>query len=483
MVNQSMNTTKQLADFVSSVRFDDLTEEVIEYTKMIILDTLICGIAAGSMERSRMLQRIVQHQKGVPEATVFGLHEKYPAPLAVMANAEMMNALDADDTFFSSSHFAAFNVAAALAEAQRNGSGGREMILGVVTGFDVNARLNLASQVFVESEDGTVRWSRVMGMGFASFGTAVTAAKIRKLDSEKVRNLFGLLNSFAPTPTVNAMTSSRVLKSFKYANYPAVAHAGMLALEFADIGYVADQDCLDGDGFLLAQGCLGADEELLLDELGSKWWILETAVKYYPSCRYTHGAIDLLRKLMAEEDLTPDLIERIEVGMNPMALAHQLFREPARSIEFNHYAPFNGQFNIPYVLALAALGVRPGPVWYAQETMSDSRIWSLANRIFTAEDPLAREEVNRSREIRIKRFRKSPASITVWARGKKFERRCDYVSGDPWSPETRVTWDDLETKLNNFCEGILSDGAMRELVQVARNLDQVDNVREAIQVR
>ena len=476
---REINTTQRLADFVADARFRDLKDEVVDYTKMIILDSLICGITAASMERSRMMQAMVRRQGGAPEASVFGIDGRYPVPLAVMANAEMMNALDADDTFFTSSHFAAFNVAAALAEAQRDGASGEDMILATAVGFDVNARLNLASQVFVEDSDGTVRWSKVMGMGFSAFGTAATAARIRGLDSAKMRNLFGLLESFAPTPTVNKVVEVTGMQSLKMANYPAVAHAAMLALEFADAGYVANQDCLDGDGFLLAQGCLAADEGLLVEELGQKWWILETAVKYYPSCRYTHGAIDLLLALMEEESLTPEMIERIEVGMNPMALAHRLFRDPARDIAFDHCAPFSAQFNIPYVLALAALGIPRGPRWYAEDTLANPTVWALAKRIHTVEDPLAMEEVKKSRESRIKRFRKSPASITVWAHGRRYERRSDYVSGDPWAAHTRVTWDALERKLAAFGEGILSDRQQRELLDFVARLELVGDVSSA----
>ena len=93
-----------------------------------------------------------------------------------MANAEIMNLLDADDTFFTSSHFAAFNVAGALAECQRLGRSGRELILGTAVGFDVNARLNLASIVMGEGTDGSFEWASVSGMGFAAFGTAASAA-------------------------------------------------------------------------------------------------------------------------------------------------------------------------------------------------------------------------------------------------------------------------------------------------------------------
>ena len=472
------NVTRTLADFVYDAEYSVLPAEVVDYTKLVILDTLICGIAAGDFERSRMMHEVVRGLGGPAEAHVFGMTEKVPAAHAAMANAEISNLLDADDTFFTSSHFAAFNLAGALAEAQRLGSSGKDLILGMAVGFDVNARLNLSSIVLGEAEDGSFQWSQVQGMGFAAFGTAAGAAAVRaSLSREQVRNLFGLLSAMAPTPTVNRITSRLRHFSMKYANYAGTAQAGMMALALAEQGYVEDQECLDGDGFIRAQGSLRTDHELLVEELGEKWWILETCIKYYPSCRFTSAPIDMLRRLMREEGLGAEDIERIEIRMNPMGYAQRIFREPPKEIAVDHRAPLNGAFNIPYVMALAALGRPPGPLWYSEENLRDPDVWNLASRIFTSEDESARDEVRRAfRETRIRRFRKTPASMSVWARGREHRCETEYAIGDPWTSETRATWGSVEEKFQNFCSHLLSEAQIRGLVERVRNLESLENV-------
>ncbi len=475
-------TTTTLADFVHSADFPSLPEDVVDYTKLVILDTIICGIAAGDFERSRMMHNVVRQLGGPAEASVFGMGERVPAVHAAMANAEIMNLLDADDTFFTSSHFAAFNVAGALAEAQRLGQSGKGLILGTAVGFDVNARLNLASIVIGEAEDGSLRWADVSGMGFAALGTAVSAAVTRgTLNREQMRNLFGLVSWMAPTPVVSQLTQVLEHVSFKYANYSSTAQSGMMALALAEEGYVGDQRCLDGGGFIRAQGSIDADCELLTDALGEKWWILETCIKYYPSCRYTHGPIDMLKRLMREEGLTARDIERIEIRMNPMGYALRIFQTPPTAIAADHRAPLNGGFNIPYVMALAALGREPGPGWYSEENLEDPEVWALAQRIVTAEDEGARGEVLRAfRETRIRRFRQTPASMTVWAKGQAFVCESDYADGDPWTDETRASWESVASKLENFCSKRMSASQMSELVDQVRHLESIEDVSKTL---
>ncbi|AMN47784.1 hypothetical protein ACG33_11885 [Steroidobacter denitrificans] len=456
----------------------------MDYTKLVILDTLICGIAAGGLERSRMMHDVVRGLGGPAEASIFGMSERVPAAHAAMANAEIMNLLDADDTFFTSSHFAAFNVAGALAEAQRLGRSGRDLILGMAVGFDINARLNLASVVLGEAADGSFQWAGVNGMGFAAFGTAASAAAVRGvLSREQLRNMFGLAAWTAPTPVVSKVTTRLDHLSFKYANYPGAALGGMMALALAERGYVGDQECLDGEGFIRAQGSLSTDHELMVEELGQKWWILETCIKYYPSCRYTAGPIDMLRRLMHKEKLAAKDIERIEIRMHPMGYALRIFREPPRSIAADHRAPLNGAFNIPYVMALAALGRTPGPQWYAPENLADPEVWNLASRIVTTEDESARDDVLHAfRETRIRRFRKTPASMKVWAKGQEFTCESEYADGDPWTEATHATWDSVRGKFRNFCSHLLPDSRIDALVEQIRGLERIEDVARELAI-
>jgi 2-methylcitrate dehydratase PrpD len=145
--DETATITHRLADFASEARFSNIPEDVADYTKLLLLDTIICGIAAGDMQRSQIMHQVLESMGGHPDAVVFSTTQRYPAPLAAMVNAEIMNYLDADEAFFTSSHFAAFNAAAALAEGQRAGASGKELIAAMAVGFDINARLNLASVV------------------------------------------------------------------------------------------------------------------------------------------------------------------------------------------------------------------------------------------------------------------------------------------------------------------------------------------------
>lgn len=474
--------TQQLADFVVDTPYEALPAAVIDTAKLLILDSLICGIAAGRAERTRMMHRVLGRLGGREDASVFGFGRRVPSVWAAAANAEIMNFLDADDTFYNAAHFAVFNVAGAIAEAQRLGASGEAVIRAMALGYDINARLELASRKIEVTRDGGLRWSAIQGIGYAAFGTASSAAVVAGFDRERMRNVFGLCAWGTSTPTAAGvgMRARTAFNSFKYANNAAAAHAGMVATLLADEGYAGDQDVLDiSPGFLEAQGAVVTDRELMTEGLGEKWWILEAAVKYYPSCRYTHGPIDAIRGLMERECLKPEEIERIEVRINPMAFGMKIFGAPIEGIPRDHRGPFSGQFNIPYVLALAALGRTPGPGWYASENLEDPAVRALASRVRLALDTeLADEAVCAVRDTRIGRFPKTRRSLTVCARGKEHVFEGDYASGDPWSAETKPSWEQVRHKLDEFCEGILSSSERQELADCIHTLESVKNVSE-----
>jgi 2-methylcitrate dehydratase PrpD len=469
--------TSAVADFVHGTGYESLPHEVIEYTKMVILDSIICGVAAGNLERTRMMQEVIKKLGGPPDATVFGLKERVNAMNAAMANAESMQLLDADDTFFSSNHFAVLSVAAGLAEAQRLGKSGRDLIRAVALGFDINARINLAMR-WIDFIDGEFKWASVGGMGWSAMGAAVSAGVVAGLDRTQIRNLLGLVSWTAPTAVNMFMNSRSEFSSMKYGNYGGAAQSGMLANLLAQVGYVSDEGVLDLDpGFMDAQGSVSVDSGLLTDRIGEKWWILETSLKYYPSCRYTHGPIDMLKRLMEDEGIEASDISKIEIKLNPMAYALPFFRSPQERIETDHRAPLHGAFNIPYVMALVALGRRPGPGWYSLENLEDPEVWDFASRITTSVDEAAADEVMRAiRETRIRRFRKSRGALAVVARGRQFDLESEYCAGDPWTEETRPTWERLTEKFDDFCADFVPRHEIERLVGAVRSLEGIGDV-------
>lgn len=475
-----MGQLEKFADFVMSMTVEDTPQVVLDYSKIVLMDTLVCGLAAAHLERSRITQRVVSRLGGPPDATVFGLGCKVASANAAYANAEMMNALDADDTFFNAAHFAAIVAAVALSEAERVACSGGDLLCGFLAGFEVNARLNLASKL-IDYDGDQFRWSELVGTGTDSFGAAVAAGRISGSTREQMIDSMGLVGWTAPAPKASNMASRETFNSFKYAPYGCVAQTGIMAALLAQEGYVGERDVLDtSPGFFEAQGYMGAYRELLDCSTGT-WWILETALKPYPSCRFTHAAIDAVLAFQRQHGVHVDEIERIEIRLNPIAYATHFFRNPAMQITADHRAPLHGAFNIPYITALALLGHRRGPGWYSDTMLADESVWELARRISTAPDEeLAaqwHEDVLHS-PIHRPRFNRALISVTV--NGRRHEIASDFNQGDPWSDATRADWGWIESKMRDFLDGIMPATQQDRLLERVRALETVDNVREEI---
>jgi 2-methylcitrate dehydratase PrpD len=65
-----MSRSRRLAQFVVESRLADIPPDVVDYAKLVLLDCLLCGLAAARLERSRMAQRLAIRFGGPRESTV-----------------------------------------------------------------------------------------------------------------------------------------------------------------------------------------------------------------------------------------------------------------------------------------------------------------------------------------------------------------------------------------------------------------------------
>ena len=473
--------THRLGTFLTEQTYARLPADVVDYTKLLVLDSIACGLGAARMERTRIAHRVAARLGDAPDATLFGMDRLVPSVHAAAANAEIMNLLDADDTFFNSAHFVILNVAAGLAEAERSGASGAELVRSVALGFDVSARFNLASS-FMTFEDGEFRWSELFGSGYAAMGAAASAGVVAGLDATEMAHALALVAGTAPGARNSHMLERREYGSYKHAPNYALTQSAMMAVLLAGEGFRGELDLIDLEpGFIEGQGFLSRDLGRLTEDLGAQWWIRDSAVKYFPSCRYTHAPAHTLETYMAAHDLKADEIEGVEVRLNPAAYAMSVFNDPERSFDpTDHRAPMQAQFNIPFVLANVALGKRPGEGWYTPENLVSPEVWAIAERITTAADPSLAEAWDADINDGVGRPRRTRGSLTIRARGEVHEVEEEFAPGDPWSPETAPTWGRVERKLRDFCHDLLPAEQLGRLVEVVRDLDQVADVRATL---
>ena len=124
-----------------------------------------------------------------------------------------------------------------------------------------------------------------------------------------------------------------------------------------------------------------ADAVQLTAGLGSTWLLLQTAVKPYPSCRWTHGAIDAALSLRSEVPARQRLDAHISVRLNPTAYTIVGEPQPQKIKPAN---TVDAQFSVYFQVAAAWLD---GHVdWSTYDHLTDPAITTLAAHIDVEKD-------------------------------------------------------------------------------------------------
>jgi len=465
-----------LADFAGGTPAESIPASVIEYTKLVLCDTIISGLCTMGLARGDMARRLAETMGGDPEALVLGSSRRASVFSAAYANADLMNLMDADETFFNGAHFAAMSFAPALAGAEHLRRSGLELLRAAAISFDVNARLNLGTSL-MEYDGERFRFSQLSSHGYAALGAAVAMSLLSEHDADRIADAMGLATWLAPTAKNGYMSRRRRFNSLKYGANGQIAHAGVTASAMAGLGYEGDRDGLDIEpGFLDGQGYRGGNRNAITERLGEIWWITETSVKPYPSCRYSHAAIDALRRLRRDTGLRPEEITEIEVQLSPAAYSISQFREPLRDIPEDHISPYAVQFNMPTLAALALLDVPPGAGWHRPETYDAPEVRALAAKVVTAPDPVLAEEWHKTITADGEKVRRTRGAIRITTEAGTRLIESEFASGDPWADDTRVSWAMVEEKLRTFAEGMLDADQQSALLDRFRRLDEVDDI-------
>ena len=165
------------------------------------------------------------------------------------------------------------------------------------------------------------------------------------------------------------------------------AQAGLTAAALAREGFQGASAPYEGR-FGLYNAYLGPERdraalELATAGLGETWELMATAIKPYPACHFTHGAIDAAIAL-AEAGLDPEAIEAVEV-LVPQEVAKTVC-EPleAKRRPQNSY---DAQFSIPYLVASSLIRRRFGLPELEGAALADPAVQALSDRVSWRADP------------------------------------------------------------------------------------------------
>ncbi|ASW57968.1 2-methylcitrate dehydratase [Plantactinospora sp. KBS50] len=394
-------------------------------------NSLAASAATDPAAPHRALTRLMLRRGGRPEAAVLPGGPLLPAAGAALVNGTLAHSLDFDDTHLPSVlHPSACVVPAALAVAQERGSSGARLLTAIAVGDEVCNRLGLASYV------PQLRNSLFFEKGLhatsicGTVGAAAAAAMLLDLDTAGIASALGIAASMG----AGLLEANRTGGTVKPVHCGWGAQAGVEAAAFAAEGITGPPTVFEGRfGFLRAHLDDAYDPEAVTAELGTRWELLRTVYKPYPSNHFTHAGIDCALALRAE-GLDPDLVEAIELGV--AGAPRRTIGEPAAE-KIAPRSGYHAKFSGPYTVATALLGGGGLGVYlddFTDDMLRDPRRMALARKVTVVTDDVCDREFPR-------RF---GAVLRVRTRdGRRWEHRVGSSRGGPGHP---LTQPELEEK-------------------------------------
>src|SRR5690606_36610670 len=108
------------------------------------------------------------------------------------------------------------------------------------------------------------------------------------------------------------------------------SEAGVVAVDFAELGWTATDRILESPrGFFQAAGG-GYDLDAIAGKLGNPWTFADpgVSIKPHPSGSLTHPGMTRMLELIRENDIRPEQVERVDVGTNHNMLNALIHHQP-----------------------------------------------------------------------------------------------------------------------------------------------------------
>lgn len=442
--------TEDAATFIENTTFESIPVEAVRIGTRCLVDGLGLYVAGSDHETATIQAELVAETGGAEQATLLGYGDmKVPASLAARVLGTAGHAHDWDDSQVSKdpdhvygllTHPTIPPLTGALIMSQTLGKvSGKDFMLAFLTGFEVESKISewMFSQHYKRGfhSSGTV----------GTFGAFAAAAKLLGLQGDKLRHGLGLAASFAAGIRCNFGTMTKPL------HVGRAAENGINAALMAAKGFTADKTALDGPwGFFAVQGGGVSKEKIDTQNFGKPWSITEpgVSIKPYPCGVLTHPTIDLMVKLVCENDVQADNIEQVIVRAGSNIL------NPIRyPIANNH---LQAKFSLPAVLAMVALNRKAGKIEFEDEFVQSQAMQTMQRLIRTELDP----------EIEAMGFDKMRSTIEIVLKdGSSIKGNADerYRGG----PENPLSDSEVQEKAEGCCEGTLDKTTTEQLIQSA----------------
>ena len=449
-----MGVTRTLVDYCNNLSYQQLPPEVINKVKYLAVDFLSVAARGSLTESAEVVRHFVEGiGTSAKEGIIIGADMKTSYQYAALANGTASHSIELDDVSNEASAHpgvAVFPTAFAAAEMMR--SDGKRFIEAVVLGYEVMVRLGKA----LNPANHYARGFHPTGT-CGAFGAAIAASKLFNLDAEQMTSALGIVGSQA-SGSMEFLADGAWTKRL----HPGwAAHNGIIAALLAKRGFTGPATIVEGRfGFLHAYS-EGSDASELLTGLGDDFKIMKISVKPHACCRYKQGPIDGIIEIMTKNNLRPQEVEKVTLGI--LKPGFPIVLEP-KELKYNPRSIVDAQFSMPFGASVALLYGNASLDQYTVDRLESPEVKEMMRRVYCVSDP----------ELDKVFPEKWPATVEITTKdGRRFSTKVDYPKGDPENP---LSWQEVEGKFNELSSGVFPQSKRKQILSKVKSLDAETNI-------
>ena len=444
-----MNATQRLARFAIELNYRRIPEEVIERVKACILDTLAVSLYGSTKPWSRTVGEFVR-DSGLPgRSTVLGMNWKAQAAQATLANGVMAHAFELDNVRQPGAgvHPGATAFLPAFAMAEEKQADGKSLLTAFVASCEVMSRIGVAAGNSLER-----RGFHAPGLT-GTFGGAVAAGRLLRLNQAKMVNALGIAGSYSG----GLIEFSRCQEGamIKRLHLGKAGEGGVTAALLASRGFAGPESVLEGKFGFCQTYSDSPKLDYLTHRLGREFESMNICIKRCACHINAHAPIEALEKLRGEFQFKPEDIREITVGGIEKLVTHHAIYKPKDLMM--------AQYSIPFCVALSLYCDPTDPGSFDERKLKDKKILAMMRKV--------RLEVDH--EIEQKGWDRAARVSVALANKQRHSALVVHFKGTPGNPMSRA---EVEDKARKLTGALLPARKLDRLVEAVDRLEKLGDV-------
>ena len=444
-----MNATQRLARFALELNYRHIPKEVNERAKACILDTLAVSLYGSTKPWSRTVSGFIRDSGLRGRSTILGMNWKAQPAQATLANGVMAHAFELDNVRQPGAgvHPGATGFLPAFSMAEEKRADGKTLLTAFVGACEVMSRIGVAAGNSLER-----RGFHAPGLT-GTFGGAIAAGKLMKLNQAKMVNALGIAGSYSGGLIEFSRCQDGAM--IKRLHLGKAAEGGVTSALLASRGFAGPESILEGKFGFCQTYSDSPKLSYLTHRMGRQYESMNICIKRCACHINAHAPIEALQQLREEVGFKPEDVREIVVGGIEKLVTHHAIYQPKDLMM--------AQYSIPFCVALSLYDDPTDPESFSEKKLKDKKILATMRKVRLKVDP----------EIEQKGWDRAARLTLVLANKQRVSKLIIHFKGTPGNPLSQA---EVEDKARKLTRALLPTGQLERLVQTVNTLEKIADV-------